>query len=214
MEMPSMKCAFYVVVLLCPSWCEFVAAAESKIVATGDWSAPVKDKESVALRGRLVLCESNERGKAREAAVFVELQEASGSDRGVIQVYCDMASSNYREGTPSGLECQLRDNAGNAVKDEPFFFSGGIPQSQWVVLPPQASIRLRATPFGIRHEKDLIICPSARTKWVIGANDESEYVLTGKFSVPPARADPDLEAGYIWNGTIELPGLRIRSTRP
>jgi hypothetical protein len=80
-------------------------------------------------------------------------------------------------------------------------------------LPVDATLRLRATPFGIHRPKALAISPQLDQLWVIGDDDANEYFLSGRFTVDPAadRVAPGDE--HVWRGTIALPAARIVNQR-
>lgn len=179
------------------------------VLATGDWSKPVTDSRGCAVRGRLVVCEKVVGDDRREVAVHVELQDASDSVGGTVQLFCDFGRADFRPEYKGGLRCELRDKDQRAVKPAPSVFSGGVPQSEWVTLPSDATIRLRASPFGIHRPNAMALAPDVSTLWVIGDDDANEYFLSGTFTVdPPADRKPPGE-GHVWRGTIDMPAVRI-----
>jgi len=189
------------------------AADPPKVLATGDWSKPVADSRGRAVRGRLVLCEKVVGDDRREVAVYVELQDASDSVGGTVQLFCDFGRTDFRPEYKGGLRCELRDKDKRPVKPAPSAFSGGVPQSEWVALPSDATIRLRASPFGIHRPKAMALAPDASTLWVIGDDDANEYSLSGTFTVDPAADRKPPGEGHVWRGTIDLPAARIVNQR-
>ena len=107
-----------------------------------------------------------------------------------------------------GLHCELRDKDGKAVKSRPFPFSGAVPKSEWINLPPDATIRLRASPFGIHRPGAMAICPDLSTLWIIADDDANEYRLSGAFTIDPPK-DQASDEEQVWRGTIELPAVKI-----
>lgn len=193
------------------------AAAEPKPIATGDWSKPVADARGYALRGRLVVCEKPRDDGWREAVVYVELQDASDFVGRGMQLYCEMGKHDFRPEYKGGLHCELKDKAGQAVAGVGFAFGGGVPVSEWVKLPCDATIRMRATPFGIRRDGALAICPHLGVLWVIENNDPAEYFLSGSLTIDPAAEQTppaETEERHVWRGTLDLPPARITSQRP
>jgi hypothetical protein len=185
------------------------AAEPPKVIAASDWSKPVADNRGIALRGRLVLCEKSFGDDRRHVAVYVELQDASESIGHGMRLFCDMGKHDFRPEYKGGLDCELRDKNQQPVKTTPFPFGGAVPKSEWVTLPTDATIRLRASPFGISRVKAQAICPHLGKLWVIADDDPNEYYLSGTFTVdPPPDATP---AGneHAWRGTIALPAVRI-----
>jgi hypothetical protein len=184
-----------------------------KVIARGDWSKPVTDSRARAVRGRLVLCEKVVGDDRREVAVYVELRDGSDFVGETVQVFCDLGRADFRPEYKGGLRCELRDKDNRAVKPTPFPFSGAVPRSEWVTLPSDATIRLRASPFGIHRSKAMALAPDVSTLWVIGDDDANEYFLSGRFTVDPAADRKPAGAGHVWRGTIELPAVRIVNQR-
>lgn len=189
-------------------------AAEKRVIAEGEWSKPVADNRGRALRGRLVLGEQRISAERREIVVYVELQDASKAIGNTMRLFCDMGRHDFRPEYKGGLRCELRDKDGKPVKSTPFpFGGGGVPKSEWVNLPPDATIRLRATPFGIHRPGAMAICPDLATLWVIGDDDANEYGLSGTFTIDPP-ADGAAGEEHVWRGTIELPAVKIVNKKP
>ncbi|HZL88103.1 MAG TPA: hypothetical protein VFB96_06970 [Pirellulaceae bacterium] len=194
--------------------CEFAHAAEGpKIIAEGEWSERVTDNRGFALRGRLVLAEKPRDGDIREVVVYVELQDASEHRGSTMQIFCDFGRTDFRPEYKPGLHCELHDKDKKPVPASPFAFSGGIPGSEWITLPSDATICLRATPYGMRREKALAIAPHLGALWVIGNDDRGEYFLSGTFTVDPATDRKPPADGQVWRGTLVLPAMKITSQR-
>ena len=189
------------------------AAEPPKVVAAGDWSKPVADNRGRAVRGRLVLCEKPVSNDGREVAVYVELQDASEAVGGSLRLFCDFGRTDFRPEYKGGLHCELRDHDQRPVKSTPFAFGGGVPVSEWVTLPSDATIRLRSSPFGIHRPKAMAIAPDAASLWVIDDEDAKEYFLSGTFTVDPAAERIPPGAEHVWRGTITLPAVRIVNQR-
>jgi hypothetical protein len=83
-----------------------------------------------------------------------------------------------------------------------------------VKLPCDATIRLRASPFGLRRAKAIAISPELNKLWEIGDYDPNEYFLSGTFTIAPADDRIEKDDGHIWRGTIVLPPVRIKNKRP
>ena len=207
-----MVCTRTVVICL---WCllttHLASAAEPpQILAAGDWSKPVADTRGYAVRGRLVLCEHPRDDASREVVTCIELQEASDFVGEDMQVYCEIARRDFRPEHKLGLRCELRDPDGKVVPTQPFPFGGGVPHSRWATLSKDTTIRLRTTPFGIRSEDGITICPDLGSRWLVARDDRREYHLSGTFTADPAKENMPPEKGHVWRGTIELPALTIR----
>jgi hypothetical protein len=186
---------------------------EPKIIAAGEWSEPVADTRGYALRGRLVVCEKRIGEDRREVAIYVELQDASDFIGSSMRLYCEMSKSDFRPEYKGGLHCELRDKDKRLVPSAPFAFSGGVPKSEWVTLPCDGTIRLRATPFGIQRPKALALSPHLGALWVIEETDLNPYFLSGTFTISPTeeRIPPGTEP--VWRGTIVFPAVRIVNQR-
>jgi len=184
-----------------------------KVIAAGEWSKSVADNRSRAVRGRLVLCEKVVNADRREVAVYVELQEASEAIGDSSQLYCELGRNDFRPEYKNGLHCKLLDKDGRPVKSAPFFFSGAVPRSQWASLPPDSTIRLRTSPFGIYRPNAMAIAPDMGALWVIEDGDSNKYTLSGTFTVDPAADLVPPGGGHVWRGTIELPPVEITGRR-
>ena len=185
------------------------AAEGPKLIAAGEWSKPVADTRGFAVRGRLVLCEKRLSDDRREVAVYVELQDASEFVGSSMRLFCDIGKTDFRPEYKGGLQCELQDKDKKPVKTTPSAFSGAVPSSEWVTLPSDATIRLRASPFGIHRAKAMAISPDSGKLWVIDDDDPNEYFLSGTFTVDPAAGRNTIEEPHVWRGTIILPTVRI-----
>lgn len=185
------------------------AADGPRVIAEGDWSKPVVDNRGYAVRGRLVLCEKRINADRREAAVYVELQDACDFISRGMQIFCDLGKTDFRPEYKGGLQCELRDKDKQLIQSQGYPFGGAVPLSEWVRLPADATIRLRATPFGIHRAKALAISPQLNQLWVIGDDDANEYFLSGTFTVDPAAERNSSGEEHVWHGTIVLPAMRV-----
>lgn len=189
------------------------AADPPKVLSEGAWSKAVSDSRGYAVRGRLVLCEKPRNDDRREVIVYIELQDARESLGGSMRLFCDLAKKDLRPEAKGGLHCELLDKDKKAIPATSFPFGGGVPASEWVTLPSDATIRLRATPYGIHRPNALAISPHLGKLWVIQDDDHNEYFLSGTFTVDPVEGRKSIEDPHIWRGTLELPALRIVNPR-
>jgi len=196
-----------VVGCLLPSRIE--AGDAPKVLACGEWSKPVTDNLNRAVRGRLVLCEKPGYNGRREVAVYVELQDAREAIGNSFRLFCDFGRTDFRPEYKSGLRCEMLDKDKRPVPSTSYPFSGAVPLSEWVTIHTDATIRLRASPYGIHREKSLGLSPQLGQLWVIPDGDLKEYFLSGTFAVDPPgdRIPPGDE--QVWRGIINLPPVRI-----
>ncbi len=185
------------------------AAEPPKVIAIGDWSKPVADKDGYALRGRLVLCTKRVSDERRDTIVYVELQDVCDFVGPGMNLFCDFAKADFRPEYKQGLKCEMRGKDKKLIEPTGYPFSGGIPKSEWVKLPVDATIRLRATPFGINRPKALAISPELNKLWVINDGDPKEYFLSGTFTIDPEEQKLPKGAAHVWRGTIDLPAMKI-----
>jgi hypothetical protein len=196
--------------VICCSLCSLVRAGDApQVLATGEWSKPVADSRGYAIRGRLVICEKPRRENLRETPIYVELQEASDFIGAGLKLFCEMGSYGAQPGPKGGLNCELRDSNNQLVPSTSFPFGGGVPKSEWVSLPTDATIRLRATPFGMRRADAISLCPYLGAEWIIPDTDQNEYFLSGTFTVDPSSIPAEFEKDHVWRGTLQLPAVRI-----
>lgn len=183
-----------------------------QVIAEGDWSAPVADHGGRTIRGRLILAQEIRGQEDRDVGVYLELQETADAVGGEpLWLYCELGRSDFRPEYRPGLHCELRDATGKPVPSEPFAFSGAVPRSEWVVLPPDATLRLRASPWGLRRPGALVLAPDVAHLWVIRLTAEQDYTLGGTFTIEPADDWQPPAAGWVWRGTLELPAVPIRA---
>src|SRR5262249_9678155 len=149
----------------------------------------------------------------RRVAVYVELQDATESVGNSMQLFCDLGRTDFRPEYQTGLQCEMRDKDKRPVPSTGFPFSGAVPKSEWVTLPSDATIRLRASPFGIHRAKALAISPQLDKLWVIADGDPGEYFLSGTFTVDPAEDQIPAMKDHVWRGAIVLPPARIVNQR-
>ena len=189
------------------------AAERPKVIAEGEWSKPVADSRGYAVRGRLVLCEKLVGSDRREVAVYVDLQDVCEFIGNGMQLFCDMGKTDFRPEYRGGLQCEMRDKDKRLVISKGYPFGGAVPLSEWVRLPTDATIRLRASPFGIHQAKAMAISPELNKLWVIGDGDPNDYFLSGTFTVAPADDRIEIDGVHVWRGTIVLPAVRIKNKR-
>src|SRR4029453_9411294 len=118
---------------------------------------------------------------------------------------------DFRPEYKQGLQCQMRDKAGNEIPGEGFPFGGAIPQSEWITLPTDASIRLRTTPFGLHRPGAIMVCAEGTKAWTIPDDDSGETFLSGPSTADPTKEQVTDGEGHVWRGAIVLPPMKIVS---
>jgi hypothetical protein len=161
-------------------------------IAVGDWSVPVD-----GLKGRLILTKHR-------------LEIVDG--RETIEMIAYLALHNI---SPNGnarefffdpaLNCELRNSQGAVVRGAPMTGGRGRPESTWVNLPFDSTIRLRLSPFGYLNDHGLMLLLCSHT-WLIDPDDDSNYFLSGVF-----MADRTTDTGRenLWRGVLKLPRVKI-----
>lgn len=205
--------ALIVTILITQSgYCQ--AALIPQPIAEGDWSKPVIDSRGYSIRGRLVVCVKNVNQGRREFAVYVELQDVCNFVNGSgMELICDLGKTDFRPECQGGLQSEFRDKSKNLVKPSGYPFGGAVPLSEWIRLPSDGMVRIRATPFGIYRDKAMAISPEINKLWVIRDDDHAEYFLSGIFTIDPSKEQRPTEAGHVWRGKIDLPAVRLSNQR-
>jgi hypothetical protein len=188
---------------------ELPVATEPKDIFAGEWSSPVVDDGGHAVQGRLVLREKGVTHDRREVVLYVELRNASSFVGDSMSLYCDMGKTESGAGNRSGLQCELKDGRNRSVEAVPYAFGGAVPLSQWVTLPSDATIRMRASPFGIHRSQGIAISPHLGTVWVIADDDSNKYTLSGTFAISPPQGTVAPSDDHVWIGAIDLPPVCI-----
>jgi hypothetical protein len=204
--MNILKQSVAAIALACIGTC--MAGEPPKEIAVGDWSESVTDNRGYSVRGRLVLTE-RPHGEHREVTVYIELQDASDARGHGMRIFCDMGKTDLSGKTKTGLTCELHDEDDKPVESTSFPFGGGVPKSEWITLPTDATMRLRASPFGIYRPGAKAICPHLNVLWVIDDDDPKDYFLSGTFTVDPEEGRKEVSDPQIWRGTLTLPAARI-----
>lgn len=223
---------------------QMLAADDTNLVASGDWSQPVATQYGPAIQGRLLICDTPNHASSDprlDTAVYLELQEFSGALRSV-RVYCGLHRLELPDDAP-GLRCELRDSKGKLVPNSSGGFSGSEPGSCWVTLNPYCSARMRVSVYGGGRLDDggLAIYLASRGWWDVHPNPTNEYYLSGTFTFSGMRKRDsktglpvilDLNTGLplegkqgtpdfndstnmdVWSGTLTLPPVKIPVKKP
>lgn len=147
-----------------------------------------------------------------ETELYLELQNVSGAVGPPMRIYFDPGR---------GLRCELLNSLGKSLPERGTPGSGGGAGACWIILPYDSTIRLRANAYGYGMKPgdgfSLRLSPPGSQDWAIRAGDTNTYFLSSSFTVTPPTnhitQDFD-EARTIWNGTLELPKMKIEIPKP
>jgi hypothetical protein len=182
-------------------------AAETNLVAVGEWSKAVSDFYGYTLHGRLLLQQTSSKGP--DVGVYLELEEVSDFLAFPTEILCDLGYSTNRT---DGLNCELLFSDGKPVPPGGVF-SGGGPGLVWVTIPAYSSVRLRISMYGTAQSKHGVPIYLARGgSWIIPAGTTNDCFLSGTFTVNPPEnlVTPYTPSNHhVWKGTLTLPALRI-----
>ncbi len=119
----------------------------------------------------------------------------------------------YYAPSKSPFRCELHDSLGKTNAGSYGVYSGGIPDPCWLALPYDSSLRVRVTlgGFGIPQTNGFFIAGQISDAWVIPSGTTNEYYLSGTFTVTAPKNDT---RPHIWEGTLELPQVRVPVENP
>jgi hypothetical protein len=106
------------------------------------------------------------------------------------------------------LHCELKDSKGNLVDPSLGAVSQFFPQSCWLALPSDSSLRFRTGSSGSGPDYPclFIISDFIAGKWAIPFNATNDYYLSGTFSSISPTNDT---RPHVWDGTLNLPPVKI-----
>ena len=186
-----------------------IAQTDTNVLAVGEWSEPVTDKDHV-LRGRLVVYDDKVQSAANHARIYLELQHVfQGGCSNAIEIYFDIGDG------ADGLRFELRDGLGQAIpKKTNYSIRGHLPDPYWVTLPCDSTLRLRADNYnlGSQEKPDGLEIFVHDGLWLIQSNAATECFLSASFTPPKDYPSP---LGYhVWQGTLKLPRVKIPIPKP
>jgi hypothetical protein len=199
-----------------------VGQTDTNLLATGDWSEIVGTGLS-NLRGRLLVYDDQAPSARNHARVYLELQhvEQGGWDFPV-KIYYEVGKT---------LSIEMRDGLGHSLPSNLFFFSRVAPTPCWVVLPCDATVRLRADESTLGSDKkpdglEILVWPGL---WMVRADATNDYYLSATLNATSPSSDPpgnpfsagapvpaagspaafDPQIPRVWQGTLKLPAVKI-----
>jgi hypothetical protein len=203
----SVKLGYWVLVL---TSCSIVPAAadEHKVIAASDWSEAVESHDRL-LRARVMVLEGRSRayaGPDAEVLLYVEIENANSAWGKPLKVYFDPGA---------GLKFEVLDADGKPIPTSPTGGSGGDVGPDWIAIPYDSSVRLRANPGGWGRGKntDLVLPlrPWQSQYWRLPA--DGEYYLQGTLKISPPTED-DIERIDDWRGELKFPKTKIAAPKP
>jgi hypothetical protein len=193
------------------------AGDEPEVIAISNWSKKVAGKTDgdAAIRGRLVILQGHEIGDASEllsTMVYVELQNMGLKPA---ELYFDGThGGDFRPEYKGGLNCDLFDSQGKPVPSIGGGGSGIEPASEWITMPSDSTIRLRANHFAIRSPREGgLVLPFPGNWWMIKAQDTNHYFLSASFTAiaPTNHVSEEVNHGrrVVWDGMLKFPKVDI-----
>ena len=121
---------------------------------------------------------------------------------------------DFRREYKGGLNCDLFDLQGKPVSQRMSAFGGRCPASQWITLPYDSTVRLRANCFGIRSPKEGgLVLPFPGKEWFIQPTDTNTYFLSATFTAiaPINHVSDEVKhaVNVVWDGTLIFPQMQI-----
>lgn len=189
----------------------------SRPMSFGEWSGSDTNQISFGnIRARLVISETIDNSDSRTAVAYLELHNASSAQNTLYIYYRYFAT----EDSPV-LKCELKDAKGNPVRQSVRAANGWFPPPCWLALPYDSTLRFLPMTLSKTMAANGELCIDAGYDfWRFPRGDTNDYYLSGKLmlSVPQDVARPVSEDKYqppqIWQGTLQLPPVKIPAKRP
>jgi hypothetical protein len=201
----NMKTIAFFLLLASLPWC--FGQTDTNLIATGDWSEAVSDGPDHALRGRLLLYDERSPSAANHARVYLELQHVfAGGWANPIEVYFEFGNRN-------DLHFEMHDKLGQPIHQQPVLTIGPVANPYWVTLPCESTVRLRAdTLLGPQSKPDGLEILVPGGCWIIPPRATNDFFLSATFT-PPKDHSSSLHY-YVWQGSLELPSVKISPKKP
>ncbi len=110
-----------------------------------------------------------------------------------------------------GCDWELRDSTNKTIPNSPGGASGGEPAAEWVLLPCDSTVRLRASAYNGGRLKASVFTIDLPYHhfWQIPAHGTNQYFLSGTFIVNPPPNHVPRSNHVVWSGKLTLPKVRI-----
>lgn len=194
--------------LLAGYQCAF-GQTDTNVVAIGNWSEPVTDEDGYTLRGRLLIYDAEYISRSKmwgHARIYLELQQPLTLVwYSPAEVYFDVAHS---------LHFEMRDGLNKRIIPESPPLGSFTPNPCWVTVPCDSILRLRADPgWGTASKPNgLSILVQPHDLWNIRPGSANDYFLSATFS--PKTNHPSALGYHVWQGTLELPRVKLPVKKP
>lgn len=197
------------------AWRCCLAQTDTNLIATGDWSEPVSDRDGCSLRGRLLVYDKQlTRHWDSGARIYLELQQAPKPDTNGMIWFSDPVEIYYDpnlgiDGQPAELNLELHDGLDRKIPSERVTFNGAFEKPYWVTLPLNATLRIRSTDlaFGFDGTNSTGLHIMGHGQWTISPHSTNDYYLHGTFTATNDHPSP--LHYHIWTGTLKLPTVKI-----
>lgn len=202
---PIVKTFAFLLLLGCIPCC--FGQVDTNLIAIGDWSEAISSPPYPALRGRLLVYDEHSPSAGNHARVYLELQHVfQGGWANPVEVYFEFASRN-------DLHFEMRNQLDQPIRQELVAIIGPMPNSYWVTLPCESTVRVRA---------DMLLGPQSKPAgleilvpdgcWIIPPNATNDFYLSATFT--PPKDHPSPLHYHVWQGTLKLPKVKIPVKKP
>ena len=182
---------------------------DTNVIAVGDWSAPATN-DFIAIRGRLIVYggltpdtnfpEVVGAYAGSMARVYLELQAVPPFSWAPVEVYFDR-----------DLEClhvEMRDDHDKLIPEKTYSISYLMPSPFFMVMVSDSTIRVRVDMgtggWNKPHDREIFV---AGRDWLVSPDTGKEYYLSATFK--PLTNSPSAHNYHLWQGTLELPKVKI-----
>jgi len=178
--------------------------ADVNLVATGDWTKPVRDENGVGsvLRGRLLIYDDQAQSAANHARLYIEIQQVFTNG------WYDPVEI-YFFGT--NLVFELHNEHGQPISGMATMRMGAVLKPYWVTVPCDGTVRIRADEctLGPKEKPDGLEILTRDNCWIVPLNATNDFYLTCSFT--SATNYPSPLHYDTWRGTLRFPKVKIPS---
>ena len=184
-----------------------LAQTDTNLIGAGAWSEPVSDSGRT-IRGRLLVYDDQVESAFNHARVYLELQHIYKPTQGLdpVEIYYDpnMGVDNK----PPGLILGLRDAHDQEIPSKPQAFNGAFNKPYWITVPSDTTVKMRADLFSMGYyETNGLNILGRAGSWTIPPHATNDFYLHGTFI--STNDNPSPLKYHIWQGTLELPPVKI-----